>query len=74
MIFGGEKEWSVDGLSSIKNFLRRSEKHGISQKHLIIQEKCHLLGKVRIEHTISEGRRLATVKHNEQLGINRRLI
>ncbi|KAL4132855.1 hypothetical protein QTP88_009937 [Uroleucon formosanum] len=74
VIFGGEKEWSVNGLSSIKNFLRKSEKHAISQKHLTNQEKCHLLGKVRIEHAISEGRRLAAVKHNEQVGINRRLI
>jgi len=74
VIFGGEKEWSVNGLSSIKNFLRKSEKHAISQKHLTNQEKFHLLGKVRIEHAISEGRRLAAVKHNEQVGINRRLI
>ncbi|KAL4142958.1 hypothetical protein QTP88_005346 [Uroleucon formosanum] len=74
VIFGGEKEWSVNGLSSIKNFLRKSEKHAISQKHLTNQEKFHLLGKVRIEYAISEGRRLAAVKHNEQVGINRRLI
>ncbi|XP_050063246.1 zinc finger MYM-type protein 1-like [Aphis gossypii] len=73
-MFGGEKEWSVNGLSTIKNFLRKSEKHAISQKHLTNQEKFHLLGKVRIEHAISEGRRLAAVKHNEQVGINRRLI
>lgn len=32
------------------------------------------MGKVRIEHAISEGRRLTAVKHNEQVGINRRLI
>jgi len=74
VIFGGEKEWSVNGLSSIKNFLRKSEKHAISQKHLTNQEKFHLLGKVRIEHAISEGRRLAAVKHNEQVGINRRIL
>ena len=61
-------------MSSIKIFLRKSEKHAISQKHLTNQEKFHLLGKVRIEHAISEGRRLATVKHNEQVGINRRLL
>ncbi|XP_060846366.1 zinc finger MYM-type protein 1-like [Rhopalosiphum padi] len=69
-----EKEWTVDGISSIKNFIRKSEKHSISKKHLINQEKFHLLGKVRIEHAISEGRRLAAIKHNEQVSINRRLI
>lgn len=74
VIFGGEKEWTVDGISSIKNFIRKSEKHSISKKHLINQEKFHLLGKVRIEHAISEGRRLAAIKHNEQVSINRRLI
>jgi hypothetical protein len=61
-------------LSSIKIFLRKSEKHAISQNDLTNQEKFHLLGKVRIEHVVSEGRRLAAVKHNEQVGINRRLI
>ncbi|KAL4121279.1 hypothetical protein QTP88_013824 [Uroleucon formosanum] len=30
--------------------------------------------KVRIEHAILEGRRLAAIKHNEQVSINRRLI
>ncbi|KAL4091710.1 hypothetical protein QTP88_026361 [Uroleucon formosanum] len=74
VIFGGEKKWTVDGISSIKNFIRKSEKHSISKKHLINQEKSHLLGKVRIEHAISEGRRLAAIKHNEQVSINRRLI
>lgn len=74
VIFGGEKEWTVDGISSIKNFIRKSEKHSISKKHLINQEKFHLLGKVRIEHAISEGRRLAAIKHNEQVSINRRLL
>ncbi|XP_022167439.1 uncharacterized protein LOC111031697, partial [Myzus persicae] len=74
VIFGGEKEWTIDGISSIKNFIRKSEKHSISKKHLINQEKFHLLGKVRIEHAISVGRRLAAIKHNEQVSINRRLI
>lgn len=74
VIFGGEKEWSVDGVSSIRNFLRRSEKHAISLKHLTNQEKFHLLGKVRIEHAVSESRRLADIKHNEQVGVNRRLL
>ncbi|XP_008179777.1 zinc finger MYM-type protein 1-like [Acyrthosiphon pisum] len=69
-----KEEWTVDGISSIKNFIRKSEKHSISKKHLINQEKFHLLGKVRIEHAILEGRRLAATKHNEQVSINRRLI
>jgi hypothetical protein len=62
--FGGEKEWSVVGIWSIKFFIRKSEKHSISKKHLINREKFHLLGKVRIEHAISEGQRLADIKHN----------
>jgi len=36
--------------------------------------KISSVGKVRIEHAISEGRRLSAVKHIEQFGINRRLI
>ncbi|XP_025408068.1 uncharacterized protein LOC112681918 [Sipha flava] len=69
-----EKEWTLNGISSIKNFIRKSEKHSISKKYLINQEKFHLLGKVRIEHVISEGRRLTVIKHNEQFSINKRLI
>jgi hypothetical protein len=72
--FGGEKEWSVVGISSIKLFTRKSENHSISKKHLINREKLHLLGKVRIEHAISEGQRLAAIKHNEQVGINSRFM
>lgn len=70
----GEKNKAVDGISLVKNVIRKSEKHSISKKHLINQEKFHLLGKVRIEHAISESRRLAAIKHNEQVSINKRLI
>jgi hypothetical protein len=38
------------------------------------QEQFHLLGKIRIEHAISKGRRLAAQKHNEQVGVNRRIL
>ncbi|VVC25652.1 Ribonuclease H-like domain,HAT, C-terminal dimerisation domain,Domain of unknown function DUF4371 [Cinara cedri] len=74
MMFGGDAEWCVDGVSSLKNILRKSEKHGISKKHLKNQEKFHLLGRVRIEHAVSEIRKLDAMKHNEQVGINRRLL
>ncbi|XP_026819140.1 zinc finger MYM-type protein 1-like [Rhopalosiphum maidis] len=33
-----------------------------------------LLGANRIEHALSEGRRLAAIKHNENVGVNRRIL
>lgn len=74
VFFRGEKEWSFEGISTIKNIIRKAEKHAISKTHLKNQEQFHLLGKVRIEHAISESRRLAAQKHNEQVGINRRIL
>lgn len=74
VFFRGEKEWSFDGISTIKNIIRKAEKHSISKTHLKNQEQFHLLGKIRIEHAISEGRRLEAQKHNEQVGINRRIL
>jgi hypothetical protein len=56
--FEVKKEWSFDGISIIKNIIRKAEKHAILKTHLKNQEQFHLLGKIRIEHVISEGRRL----------------
>ncbi|KAL4085210.1 hypothetical protein QTP88_027069 [Uroleucon formosanum] len=74
VFFRGEKEWSFDGISTIKNIIRKAEKHSISKTHLKNQEQFYFLGKIRIEHAISEGRRLEAQKHNEQVGINRRIL
>lgn len=68
------KEWSVDGLLSIRHFLRRAKKQLISRKYLINQEKFYLLSKVRVEHMVSEGQRHVALKHNEQVGVNKRLL
>lgn len=74
LMFGGEKQWTVDGISLIKNFIRQAEKHSISRKHLMNEEKFHLLGKLRFQHVSDESQRLAILKHNELVGTNRRLL
>lgn len=61
-------------MSTIKNIIRKAEKYAISKTHLKNQEQFHLSGKIRIEHAISEGRRLTAQKHNEQVGVNRRIL
>lgn len=53
----GEKECGFDGISTMKNIFKKSEKH--------------LLGKICIENSISEGRWLAAQKHHEQVSVNR---
>ncbi|KAL4141365.1 hypothetical protein QTP88_004017 [Uroleucon formosanum] len=50
----GEDEWSINGIPNIKNLVHKAEKHQISKKHLTNKESFHMLGKNRIEHSISE--------------------
>ncbi|KAF0754486.1 zinc finger MYM-type protein 1-like [Aphis craccivora] len=51
-----------------------ASKHAISKTHLTSQEQFMLLGANRIEHALLEGRRLAAIKHNENVGVNRRIL
>lgn len=74
LLFKGEKTWGEEGVSVVKNFERKANKHAISPKHLICHEKFKFLGINRIDYALSEGRRLAAFKHNEQVEINRRLL
>lgn len=74
VLFRGENEWSIDGIPNIKNLVRKAEKHQISKKHLTNKESFHMLGKNRIEHSISESRRLTAINHNKQVDINRKIL
>lgn len=74
VLFGGETEWSKDGITTIKNFERKACKHQSSQKHLKNRECFHMLGRTRIEHALSESYRLATVHHNEKVATNRKIL
>jgi len=73
VLFRGENEWSINGIPNIKNLVRKAEKHQISKKHLTNKESFHMLGKNRIEHSISESRRLTAINHNKQVDINRKI-
>jgi len=42
--------------------------------HLKNREQFHLLDKIRIEHAILESRQLAARNHNDQVGVNRRIL
>jgi len=74
LLFGGEKcqKWCDEGIAGVKNFDRTASKHAISEKHLLGQEKFQLLGQNIIDHNASEGKRLAALKYNEQVGNHRR--
>lgn len=74
LLLRGEKTWSQKGISTIKNFERKAQKHGISERHLVCQEQFKLLDENIIDHALSEGRRLTAIKYNEQVGINRRIL
>lgn len=70
-MFGGESEWSKDGISTIKNFVCKACRHQFSQKHLKNSESYHMLSRSRIEHALSKSLRLATIQHNEKVVNNR---
>ncbi|XP_025425451.1 zinc finger MYM-type protein 1-like [Sipha flava] len=74
VLFRGENEWSINSIPNIKNLVRKAEKHQISKKHLTNKESFHMLGKNRIEHSISESRRLTAINHNKQVDINRKIL
>lgn len=75
LLFGDGKEWCADGISTVKNFLRNASNHAMSAKHLTCEESYKLLGRNPIaEHPLSGGRRLAALKYNERVGINRRVL
>ncbi|XP_022161669.1 zinc finger MYM-type protein 1-like isoform X2 [Myzus persicae] len=70
----GDKKWSNEGITGVKNFDRTASKHAISEKHLLCQEQFQLLGQNQIDLIASEGKRLAALKFNEQVGNNRRIL
>ncbi|KAL4096631.1 hypothetical protein QTP88_021550 [Uroleucon formosanum] len=53
--------------------VRKAEKHQISKK-TPNKESFHMLGKNRIEHSISESRRLTAINHNKQSERERMLL
>lgn len=74
LFFRGDKEWCCDGISTAKYFLRKAETHAISRDHLLNEEKYRLMVGAPVEHAVSENRRLMDIKHNEQVGVNRRML
>jgi len=73
VLFREENEWSINGIPNIKNLVRKVGKHQISKKHLTYKENFHMLGKNRIEYTISESRPLTAINHNKEVDINRKI-
>ncbi|VVC42850.1 Domain of unknown function DUF4371 [Cinara cedri] len=58
----------------MKNFERKANKHAISERHLVCQEQFQLLEENIIDHALSKERRLAVIKYNKQVSINRRIL
>lgn len=74
LLFGGDNEWGKKGISAVKNFERKAQKHQVSQKHIQNRERFHMLGRRRIEHVLSEGAFASAIKHNERVKINRNIV
>ncbi|KAJ4448834.1 hypothetical protein ANN_00225 [Periplaneta americana] len=67
-------EWCTEGVSDLNNFIKKAEKHQSSKQHLLHSQSFHLLESIRIEHALSESARLQTMKHNEEVSSNRRIL
>lgn len=72
----GEKdsEWCTEGISDLSNVIKKAVKHQSAKHHLLHSEAFHLLGKVRIEHALSEAARLQAIKHNDIVSSNRQYL
>ncbi len=55
LLFGGESEWTMNGISKLKNLQLKIIKHQHSQKHLNNVVSLSFLGKVNIINQLSEG-------------------
>lgn len=74
VLFGGEEAWAKDGISVIKNFVQKANKHASSKKHISCNEFFCMLGKVRIDHTLIEARKINALQHNEKVRKNRQIV
>ncbi len=74
LLFGGESEWTTNGISKLKNIQPKIIKHQHSQKHLNNVVSLFFLGKVNITNQLSEGHRQSIDRHNELVKINRAML
>lgn len=58
----------------MKNVDRKVAKHAMSKIHLSTREQLLLYRENRIKRVLPEGRRLADIKYNKNVGINRRIL
>lgn len=73
-LFNGEYPFGKGGLDIIKNFHARANKHTSSQLHIRNNEFFHLMGKTRIDHSISSAAKQAAIRHNESVTKNREIV
>ncbi len=74
LLFGGESEWTTNGISKLKNLQPKIIKHQHSQKHLNNVLSLSFLGKVNIINQLSEGHRQSIDRHNELVKRNRAVL
>ena len=69
-----EKPWCNREMAEIKNFQAKAMKHANSRHHIENAEKFFMLGKTRIDHSLSEARKSMALKHNNEVVKNRRIL
>ncbi|XP_014285288.1 uncharacterized protein [Halyomorpha halys] len=75
IIFGGEADWSEEGIGTIKNIDSRAQRHQTSKIHIRNTEMYLMLGKqLQVADILSEATRASLSQYNERVTINRRVM
>lgn len=75
IIFGGDADWSEEGIGTIKNIDSRAQRHQTSKIHIRNSEMYMMLGKqLQVANILSEAARATAAHYNERVTINRRVM
>ena len=71
LLFGGETEWTNNGISKLKNISPKMSKHDSCKKHLGNVLSLSLLGKIDIRESLSSAHQRSINERNELVKQNR---
>ncbi|XP_078539190.1 zinc finger MYM-type protein 1-like [Lissotriton helveticus] len=74
LLFGGDLNWTANGVTNLKHLANKIKKHAHLRCHLENVTRLGMLGKETIESQISDTYRRAILKHNEAVDKNRRIL
>jgi hypothetical protein len=74
VLFGGESNWTVTGITDLKHLSERVKKHEASAVHIENDVKFNLFGSANILSQLNEDYRVSIQCHSELVGKNRHIL